>query len=219
MMTMASFINKYQPERFSLLLLAIGLCISISAEKKGNVVMEKEYFTPDVKEYLSATDPMSRAGVKTRYPGIENKMKEPRTHSDILTWLASEFPWKSEYASFAANCLSFLYSEASESERERLRPFLLHYDAQVRLKAYDYFVLTYFPDKNKQALLLLMESMLVDDDDRVRIAGIRYIERIGAEKEFINVFRAWQFLASLKAWQQSGSAELVAGIIQKYGQK
>lgn len=201
---------------YALFPISISICTGVSAQKKGEKNMDLDGISQDVREYLATNDSLYRACVRQKYPDIENKMKRAQTRNEIMTWLAGESPWKQEYASFAANCLEFLRAEASESESGALKPFLLHYDPLVRLRAYDYFVVTYFLDKNTQALLRLLESMLIDDDNRVRVAGIRYMERIGAEKEYLGFFKAWQIRAAMKGWLESESAELIMEILKKY---
>src|SRR5260370_22553026 len=168
-----------------------------------------------VREYLSTTDSLYRAEVAQRYPDLQKALNDPATRKAVLDWLASDEAWDSANSGFTSNCLEFLRAGATEGEAQIVRGFLLHPEPQVRLRAYEFLLTLYFPDKNREAMFLLLHGMLSDNDDMVRAQAARYIERANAVAELRDFLQRWYKTASDRGWAGTERFELVERLLNR----
>jgi hypothetical protein len=174
-----------------------------------------EAIPPEVREYLSTKDALFRAHVVQRYPVLDQVLNSPATRKALLDWLASDAAWNPTISSFTSNCLEFLRVGAAEGEAQTVRAFLLHPDPYVRLRAYEFLLTLYFPDKNREAMLLLLQGMLSDNDDVVRAQAASYIERADAVSELKDFLQQWYKSAPLRGWARTESFELIERLLNK----
>lgn len=167
----------------------------------------------EVREYLSTSDSLDRALVTQRYPDLQQTLNDPATRKAVLDWLASDKAWELALSSFTSNSLAFLRVGATQEEAQIVRGFLLHPDPGVRLSAYDFLLTLYFPDKNREAMFLLLHGMLSDNDDMVRAQAARYIERVDAVDELRNFLQRWYKEAPGRGWADTESFELVERLL------
>lgn len=169
---------------------------------------------PDgLMEYLSARDLLTREAALGRHPGLHEVLAEPETRRALLTWLSTDEPWDATAGDLAAQVLEYLHGAASEDDAAGVKPFLLHPDPQVRLRAYEFLLTLYFPDRNREAVFLLLTGMLSDESDMVRSAGAVYAERAGAGGELGGFLARWHALAPARGWEESESYELVGRLL------
>ncbi len=174
-----------------------------------------ESFPDQVKEYLASDDALVRKQLFQREPGLQQTLADPETRAAILNWLADDQAWEPSVEGLIQNCLIFLQGDASVSEDKTVRSFLLHPNPYVRLRAYEFLLSLYFPDKNREALFLLLHGMLSDSDDAVRTQAARYIERAGAVEELSQFLERWYKTAPNLGWEGTESFELVGRLLQK----
>lgn len=146
---------------------------------------------PELREYIASDESMTRVTVLERHPGLAQRLKTPETRRELLAWLETDEAWAPGQAGFTGKVLQFLRDAADPGEAPAIRPFLLHEDAFVRLRAHEFMLTLYFPDRNRDALLAVIQQMLVDPAEPVRAAGVRYLERAGAGPEFTPFLRRW----------------------------
>jgi hypothetical protein len=173
-----------------------------------------KHIPSELKQYLSSEDRLYRARVLEQYPGLQQILENPGTRELIVSWLSSDEAHDKPSAELAASSLKFLRPNARQDDAPVIRTFLLHADGYVRLRAYEFLLTLYFPDKNREAMLLLLHNMLSDSDDMVRSQGARYIERAGAASELAESLRRWQKNAVSQGWQGTESFELVEGLLK-----
>ncbi len=105
-------------------------------------------------------------------------------------------------------------SKAQESEAAAVKPFLMHPDSFVRLKAYEFLLTLYFPDRNREAMFLLFNGMLSDREDQIRAQAARYIQRANAVADLKDFLSRWLKQASRQGWETTESYELVEQLLQ-----
>ncbi|MFH1748263.1 MAG: hypothetical protein ABIG44_14610 [Planctomycetota bacterium] len=169
----------------------------------------------EVREYLVSSDGMVRQLLGQKHPDLKETLARPETRQAVLAWLASDEPWQEEHLGFTGNSLQYLIPAAAETEAAGIRPFLLHPHALVRRRAHEYFVTLYFPDKNPPALLATLQNMLLDSDDGIRTAGMRFVKRGERLDEFRPFLRRWVRIAEQRGWQKSESLEIATGLLKE----
>lgn len=172
------------------------------------------YIPPEVKQYLSSDDDLLRARLVQQYPRLQETVDDPKTRVAILEWLASDEAHEKSSAGFASACLKFLRAKASQNEAPIVKTFLLHTDSHVRLRAYEFLLTLFFREKDREAMLGLLHSMLSDSDDMVRAQSARYIERTGAADELQDHLQRWHLDALSRGWRGTQSFELVEHLLK-----
>src|SRR5262245_26146075 len=167
----------------------------------------------EVKAYLISHNVLTREQLRQRYPNLDQLLSAPQTRKTILEWLASEVAWDESNAEFVMRCLEFLQDGATEDEASVVKTFLLHPNAYVRLRAFEFLLTLYFPDKNREALFLLLHSMLFDSADAVRKSGAAYIDRANAVTEMREFLQRWIKVAASRGWENTDSFELVQQLL------
>jgi hypothetical protein len=166
-----------------------------------------------VKAYLTSHNILLREQVKQRYPNIDQVMADPETEKTILSWLVSQDAWAVSNAELVMRCLEFLQERASEQQAPIVKTFLLHTSAFVRLRAFEFLLMLYFPDKNREAMFLLLHTMLLDPDNTVRNSAAAYIERANAVPELRDFLQQWLRAAASRGWDKSESYERVQQLL------
>ena len=169
----------------------------------------------EVKAYLATNDVLFREQLRQRYPNLEQLLGAPQTRKAILDWLASEEAWDDAAAQFVMRCLEFLQNGATEEEASTVKTFLMHPDAFVRLRAFEFLLALYFPDKNREAMFLLLHGMLFDPENAVRISGAEYIDRANAVAELREFLQRWSKVAASRGWENTDSYELVQQLLNR----
>lgn len=169
----------------------------------------------EVKAYLASNDVLFREQLRQRFPNLEQLLGDPQTRKAILDWLASEEAWDDSAAPFAMRCLEFLQNGATEEEAPIVKTFLLQPNAFVRLRAFEFLLTLYFPDKNREAMFLLLHSMLFDPDDAVRNSGAAYIDRASAVMELRGFLLRWSKVAASRGWENTESFERVQQLLER----
>jgi len=162
----------------------------------------------EAREYLSAGDGLGRASVQQRHPNVQETLGLPATRAAIVAWLADDEAAAPSNAGFATRCLQHLGPKAAPHEAPVVRRFLLHTSASVRTVAYEFFIVLYFPDKNREALYMLLNTMVVDPEDAVRAQAMRYIERADAIEELRPFLTLWRARAYQSGWGGTSAYEL-----------
>ncbi|HOU40207.1 MAG TPA: hypothetical protein PK829_02960, partial [Promineifilum sp.] len=83
----------------------------------------------------------------------------------------------------------------------------------VRLAAYEFLLTLYYPDKNREALLQLLQNMLSDSEDAIRAAGARYADQADVAAELRSFLLRWQKTAPGQGWANTESFELVGRLL------
>lgn len=174
----------------------------------------QEAIPVEVREYLMMSDGLGKASVFQRYPNLQATLDDPKTRAAILNYLRGDEAWKESAAGFTMKCLEFLRVGAAAGEAPVVRIFLLHPDPYARLRAYEFLLTLYFPDKNREAMFTLLQNMILDDDDAVRASGARYIERAGAGAELRDFLRRWRRQAAGRGWEAKESVEIVDRLLK-----
>lgn len=167
----------------------------------------------DVRRYLAAGDSLARAQVTSDHPDVGDRLADPRTRESVLAWLRSDEATQPEASHLVAGCLTFLRPAAEPAEVSAVRPFTLHPDAVIRLRAFEFLLTLYFPDRNREALLMVLQAMLADAADPVRTLGMRYVERADAAGELDTYLRGWVREAPAKGWHTGEAAELAPRLL------
>lgn len=167
----------------------------------------------EVKEYLISHNILLREQVKQRYPNIDQVMADPETEKTILSWLASQDAWEESKAELVMRCLEFLQERANEQHAPTVKTFLLHSNPFIRLRAFEFLLSLYFPDKNREAMFLLLHNMLFDPDNTVRNSAAAYIERVNAVPELREFLERWLKVAPSRGWDNSESFERIQQLL------
>ncbi|MFN8496343.1 MAG: hypothetical protein U0641_00690 [Anaerolineae bacterium] len=167
-----------------------------------------------VREYLSSEDPIYRHALFERYPNLQGTLDDPTTRADIVGWLSSDEAHQESNAGFVVNTLKFLRAGATPSEAPAVQPFLLSGSPYVRLRAYEYLLTLYFPDKNHDALVMLLYGMLSDSSDTIRAQAVHYIERAHVAGEMRAFLDRWYKTAAAAGWADTESYELVGQLLK-----
>lgn len=167
-----------------------------------------------VKAYLATDDAFVRAQLLQQHPGLEQQLHAPQTRAAILAFLQNDTAWSPSSMPLTLNCIEFLRNGASEAEAASLRPFLLHEDRRVRLAAYEYLRVLYYPDKNREAMNQLYQNMLMDNEDTVRVQAIRYLKQTGAREDLRTFLQRWYKTAPGHDWDKSESYELMKRLLK-----
>ena len=192
---------------------ALSVAMLISGISTGGGYMQQ--IPAEVREYLSTNDTLYRAQLSQRYPHLPDTLTAPTTQTAVLNWLSSDEAWDQSLNGFVVNCLMFLRSDATPEKAQIVRNFLVHADPYVRLHAYEFLLTLYFPNNNPEALLMLLQTMLLDADDSVRAQAASYIERANAVAELRDFLKSWLKGAQSRGWAGSESFELVEHLLQK----
>lgn len=168
--------------------------------------------------YFAAYDVLTREAVLRAHPELRDALQRPETREMLLEWLAGDAAWAPENAGLLPPVLEFLRPGAAEPEAARVKPLLMHPDPQVRLGAFEFLLTLYFPDRNPEALLLLLSGMLMDESERVRSAGAAYAARAGAQGHLREFLARWLAMAPARGWAGTESHEMVARLLGAQGE-
>lgn len=169
--------------------------------------------SPAVQRYLESEDAFARAQLLQANPNLETELQSADVRQAILTWLSVEDAWQRDTESLTENCIEFLTPKAAPGEAETIRQFSLHSNPHIRLRSYEFLVNLYFPDRNREALLVVLQAMLSDQSETIRREAAGYIERAGAGADLQPFLRRWQAQAAERGWTESESFELVARLL------
>ncbi len=167
----------------------------------------------EARAFLSTNDSLAQAQLAQQFPNLQDTLRDPGVRAAVLAWLASDAAWDDANAHFTLNALRYLRSAADPAEAQVIRPFLLHSQPGVRLAAYEFLLTLYYPDKNREALLQLLQNMLSDSQDAIRSAGARYADQADVEAELHSFLLRWQKTAEAQGWVNSESFELVGRLL------
>jgi hypothetical protein len=167
-----------------------------------------------VLEYLSSRDSMVKAQIAGEHPELQQQLSDPSTRAAILKWLGSEAAWEPTALGLLLNCLRFLQGGTVE-EAAIVRPFVLHADPFVRIAAFEFLLALYYPNKNPEALLLIFQNMLSDQNDKVRSLAAHYIETISVGGEMKEFLERWYKNAKNLGWGGTESVERIGRILGK----
>ncbi|WP_020669586.1 hypothetical protein [Amycolatopsis nigrescens] len=161
---------------------------------------------PLVRSYLATDDGMVRNQLLTEHPEVQEQLTDPRTRRAVLDWLGGEEARQAGLAGFVAGCLSYLRTHAVPEEAVEVRPFTLHPEPVVRVKAYEVLLTLYYPDKNREALLMVLQAMLADPADAVRTQGAHFVASADARQELDAFLAGWAREAPGKGWDTGQAA-------------
>jgi len=167
----------------------------------------------EVRAFLSTNDSLAQAELAQRYPDLNATLADPAVRAAVLAWLADDDAWVEANAHITLNALRYLRSAADPGEAQAIRPFLLHPQPRVRLAAYEFLLTLYYPDKNREALLQLLQNMLSDSQDAIRAAGARYAQQADVTPELHSFLQRWQKTAGGQGWTDTESFELVQRLL------
>lgn len=168
----------------------------------------------NIQKYLTVwNDTLARGMLLEEQPELTNLLDDPSTRHTLLQWLAGVESLDPQNALLTANALQFLRPSATSSDLSIVRKLLMHSDTIVRMRTYEFLLTLYFPDKNPEAMLMLLNSMLMDSDDTIRTQGVRYIQRANAVAELRDFLMSWQQAAASRGWLDSDSYELVQQVL------
>lgn len=166
-----------------------------------------------LRDYLSSSDQLFRAALQQQYPGLERSLPSARVRSAVVAWLAGDEAPRDEFAEVAANALDFIRTRARASEARIARRFVLHPHPLVRLRADEFLLTLYFPNRNPNAMLSILQSMLLDPADLVRAQAVRYAERIGIGPELRMLLQQWLDLARAQGFASTEGVELAERLV------
>jgi hypothetical protein len=165
---------------------------------------------PDsVTMYLASDSALFRSQLRQDHPELDQQLAAPETRRAMLHWMQSDDRTPDD-PDLIATILGHLRAGADQSEADTIRPFTLHATPLVRLRAFEFLMTLYFPSENRPALLALLQTMLVDDDDGVRAAAARYVERADAAVNLAAYLRQWLGTAEGRGWVGTESHRLVS---------
>ena len=164
--------------------------------------------------YLSTRNSFLRKEIVSEYPDLQKDLNDPVTRTAILNWLRTEAAWDPSQLALLLSCLEFLRGGPVE-ETVVVRPFLLHSDVFVRIAAYEFLMALYYPDKNPEALLMVFQNMLSDQDDKVRSLAAHYIETIDVTGELKEFLDRWHKNAEALGVKDTESFERIGNILGK----
>lgn len=144
---------------------------------------------PEVYEYLSTGDRLGQVAVEEAHPNVKETLNAPQTRQALLHYLAGDDPWTTPSPGFAVNAITFLMSGAKAEEAPFVRPLVMHRQPEVRVRAYDFLVVLAATDR--AALLILLQTMLLDPNDMIRSAGMRHIRRTGTQGDLAPFLERW----------------------------
>ena len=165
----------------------------------------------EVQEYLSAGDGLGQVAVEEAHPNVKATLNAPQTRQALLRYLASDDPWATKSPGFAVNALTFVLSGATRAESGFVRPLVLHPQPEVRVRAYNFLVAVAAEDRS--ALIVLLQSMLLDSHDMVRSAGARHIARTQSGAELKTFLTRWMKVSAVHA-EPDESRELVERLLR-----
>lgn len=177
------------------------------------VASEKGGLPDDFRAYLSSSDKLFRAQLLQERPLLAEELKDPSVRTALLAWIASSEAKGASLNAMRSNALEFLRTGASPEEADVVRRFLLDLDPNVRLGAFEFLLTLYFPDKDPEALLMLLHSMLMDPSDLVRSQAVHYIERSGLAGRLRDFLRSWLDAAAARGWDTGEDYELVSRLV------
>ena len=169
----------------------------------------------EIQQYLSTRDGLSRATLLAQVPDLQERLKDPAIRDAVAAWLASDEANNAAPTDLLMNALEYLRTTATEVDSAAVRSLLMHPEPFVRLAAYNFLVSLYFPDKNRQALLMVLNGMLADDSDAIRQRGAEYIERAGAAADLKLFLQRWLQTASTRGWANTDTYRLVDQLVKK----
>lgn len=162
-----------------------------------------------VVQYLANAGSLARARIEHEHPELPEQLASAEVRGKLLDWLAGAEAREPGAAGLVASTLETLRPHAQPAEATTIRPFTLHDQPLVRLRAYEYLLTLYFPDRNREALMLVLQSMLSDPDDGVRRLGARYVDRADAGAELRAFLTLWVAQAQDRGWDTGQAYELV----------
>jgi hypothetical protein len=164
-------------------------------------------------DYFSQDGGLGELEVLRRHPGVNQRVETPETRRTLLEWLAGDDPWSAGREGVLVHVLQFVRGRADAGEAPRVKPFLLHSEPRVRQAAYDFLLALYFPDRNPDAVFLLLTGMLSDESDAVRTAGALYAARTEATEALRGFLARWLALAPARGWSGTDSHAQVARLV------
>ncbi len=167
----------------------------------------------EARAFLSTNDSLAQAQLAQQFPHLMATLTDPAVRAAVLAWLAGDDAWNATNTHFTLNALRYLRSAADPAEAQVVRPFLLHPQPSVRLAAYEFLLTLYYPDKNREALLQLLQNMLSDSEDAIRAAGARYADQADVAAELRSFLLRWQKTAPGQGWANTESFELVGRLL------
>ena len=169
----------------------------------------------EVQSFLMSSDALARAELVHRHPNLLQVLNSSETRAALVEWLSGDEPYQAGNDELTANVLAHLRASAQDSDVPFVKPLLLHSSPLVRLRAYEFLLTLYFPDKNREAMFLLLNSMLTDMEETVRTEAAAYIRRAGAANELRPFLQRW--LKNMKAnnLEQSESYEQVKQLVEE----
>jgi hypothetical protein len=171
--------------------------------------------SPEIRAYLSTDDDYYRASLLEQYPHLEQTMADPETRDAVIYWLSSDEAYEEPFTDLTLNALEYIRIGVSKDEIGIVRPLTLSSNPLIRLHAYEVLLTLYFPDKNKEAMFILLHGMLSDDSDIVSSQAVNYIERAGAVSELRGYLERWYQKAQDQGLDQMDSVELVERLLKE----
>jgi hypothetical protein len=168
----------------------------------------------EVQQYLSSRDGLFRAALQSQYPNLQARLSDPAVRDAVAAWLASDEALNEGSVDLLMNALEYLRPTATEADGAAVRSLLMHMEPFVRLAAYNFLVSLYFPDKNRQALLMVLNGMLSDEADAIRQRGAEYVERAGAGAELKLFLQRWLQTASARGWMDTDTYRLIDRLVK-----
>lgn len=164
-------------------------------------------------EYLAVADLLAREDVLRRNPELREFLGSQAARQGVSEWLASDGAWAGPSAAAVEGALDYLRQSAVPDDAAIVKPILLHPAERARLRAYEFLLGLYFPDRNPDAVFLLLTGMLSDESDMVRSAGAVYVERVGATGQLRTFLERWRNMAQARGWAGTESYEQVARLL------
>lgn len=171
-----------------------------------------------VVQYLANVGGFERARLEHEHPDLPQQLASAEMREKLLEWLAGAEAQEPTAAGLVANTLDTLRPHAEPPEATTVRPYTLHDEPHVRLRAYEYLLTLYFPHRNREALMLVLQSMLSDPDDGVRRLGARYVDRADAGTELHAFLTLWVAQAADRGWDTGQAYELVTKELAERGE-
>lgn len=166
----------------------------------------------DIEAYLRADDSLYRAQVRQEAPNFEARLNAPETRRALLDWLRTDEAWAD--GELAQNVIEFLQTSARADDVQTIRSFLMHPKQRTRLAAYEYLRGLYFGADNREALLQLLQNMLMDADNVIRAQAARHIQQAKLVDEMRGYLERWRTAAIERGWGQTESHELVERLLR-----
>jgi hypothetical protein len=202
--------NRNSVVQAALLLLCGSLAAGCMQKNGGTRVQE---IPSDVREYLTAGDGLARKSVEAQHPDIRQKLQTPDTRAKLIRYLASDEPWQDPSPGMAVNTLGVLQAGAKQEEVPVIRPYLMHPQPQLRLRAYEFLMSVYYPAGERGSMLTLFQSMLLDSEDTIRMQGAQFIKGMKGQTELQPFLERWLKLAPQKGWDKTDSFGAVQNLV------